>query len=87
MQIEEEKPESSIEFEGSSSEESPDYEVYQGVVGRPGIDFPVLVGIPQTGFNCRNYGNGYFADLETDCQVSCIAIGIQKLSISLELFF
>lgn len=46
-----------------------DYEVYQGVVGRPGIDFPVLAGIPQTTFNCRRFGNGYFADLETQCQV------------------
>lgn len=47
-----------------------DYEIYQGVVGRPGIDFPVLTGIPQTTFNCRKFGNGYFADLETECQVN-----------------
>lgn len=46
-----------------------DYEIYQGVVGRPGIDFPILAGIPQTTFNCRKFGNGYFADLETECQV------------------
>lgn len=46
-----------------------DYEIYQGVVGRPGIDFPVHSGIPQTTFNCRKFGNGYFADLETECQV------------------
>lgn len=46
-----------------------DYEIYQGVVGRPGIDFPVMTGIPQTTFNCRDVGNGYFADLETECQV------------------
>lgn len=49
-----------------------DYEIYQGVVGRPGIDFPVLTGIPQTTFNCRKFGNGYFADLETDCQVNFV---------------
>lgn len=47
-----------------------DYEIYQGVVGRPGVDFPVLTGIPQTTFNCRKFGNGYFADLETECQVN-----------------
>lgn len=52
--------------------EDSDYEIYQGVVGRPGIDFPVLTGIPQTAFNCRNFGNGYFADLETECQVMSI---------------
>lgn len=47
-----------------------DYEIYQGVVGRPGIDFPVMTNIPQTSFNCRKFGNGYFADLETECQVT-----------------
>lgn len=53
----------------SNAFDDSDYEVYQGVVGRPGIDFPVLTGIPQTSFNCRKFGNGYFADLETECQV------------------
>lgn len=53
----------------TSAFDDSDYEVYQGVVGRPGIDFPILSGIPQTTFNCRKFGNGYFADLETDCQV------------------
>lgn len=47
-----------------------DYEMYQGVVGRPGTDFPVLTSIPQTTFNCKSVGNGYFADLETECQVN-----------------
>lgn len=46
-----------------------DLENYQGVLGRPGVDFPVLKGIPRTGFNCNQHGNGYFADLETNCQV------------------
>lgn len=53
-----------------SSDEDVDYEVYQGVVGRPGIDFPIFPKIPQTSFSCRNFGSGYFADLETDCQVT-----------------
>lgn len=52
------------------STEDLDYETYQGVIGRPGLDFPVLTGIPNTNFNCREVGNGYFADLATDCQVS-----------------
>lgn len=47
-----------------------DPEVYQGVLGKPGIDFPVMTTIPKTKFDCRNLGNGYFADLETSCQVS-----------------
>lgn len=47
-----------------------DPEIYQGVLGRPGVDFPVMRAIPKTNFDCRNLGNGYFADLETSCQVS-----------------
>jgi hypothetical protein len=47
-----------------------DPEVYQGVLGKPGVDFPVMTSIPKTKFDCRNLGNGYFADLETSCQVS-----------------
>jgi hypothetical protein len=46
-----------------------DFEIYQGVLGRPGVDFPVMTGIPKTSFSCINHGNGYFADLETSCQV------------------
>lgn len=53
-----------------ASDEDVDYEVYQGVVGRPGIDFPIYPRIPKTTFSCKTYGNGYFADIETDCQVS-----------------
>lgn len=53
-----------------------DYEIYQGVVGRPGVDFPVLTAIPQTMFSCRDVGNGYFADLETECQVMSFKFAI-----------
>lgn len=49
--------------------EDGDYDAYQGVLGRAGIDFPVLPGIPKTSFNCKSVGNGYFADLDTECQV------------------
>lgn len=48
-----------------------DPEIYQGVLGRPGVDFPVMSRIPPTNFDCTNFGNGYFADLETSCQVMC----------------
>ena len=53
---------------------SAEMDSYQGLVGRPGIDFPVLTHIPNTVFDCKNHGNGYFADLETRCQVSRLAI-------------
>lgn len=61
----------------AGSGEDVDYESYQGVLGRPGVDFPVLTGIPNTNFNCRDVGNGYFADLATDCQVSGIRVNQQ----------
>lgn len=56
---------------GSASIESSNY---QGLVGRPGIDFPVLTHIPRTVFECENHGNGYFADLEARCQVSACVL-------------
>nr|XP_036229528.1 probable serine/threonine-protein kinase nek3 isoform X1 [Bactrocera oleae]XP_036229529.1 probable serine/threonine-protein kinase nek3 isoform X1 [Bactrocera oleae]XP_036229530.1 probable serine/threonine-protein kinase nek3 isoform X1 [Bactrocera oleae]XP_036229532.1 probable serine/threonine-protein kinase nek3 isoform X1 [Bactrocera oleae] len=63
-----------------SSDEDVDYEVYQGVVGRPGIDFPIYPRIPKTTFSCRSFGNGYFADMETDCQVFHICEDGRKIS-------
>lgn len=48
-----------------------EYQLYQGVMGRPGIDFPVYSHIPPTTFSCRNVKkSGYYADLSTDCQVN-----------------
>lgn len=38
-------------------------------MGRPGIDFPAFTGIPVTQFSCRGTPGGYYADLETNCQV------------------
>ncbi|TMW50067.1 hypothetical protein DOY81_004877, partial [Sarcophaga bullata] len=63
-----------------ASDEDVDYEVYQGVVGRPGIDFPIYPRIPKTSFSCKSYGNGYFADMETDCQVFHICEEGRKIS-------
>lgn len=42
---------------------------YQGVEGTPGIDFPILASIPRTAFSCKGIESGYYADLDTDCQV------------------
>lgn len=41
-----------------------------GVIGKAGVDFPAYPTIPNTGFNCKNVPTGYYADLETDCQVN-----------------
>ncbi|XP_075228139.1 uncharacterized protein LOC142328318 [Lycorma delicatula] len=58
-----------------------EYQEYQGVMGRPGIDFPVLPSIPVTSFSCRSVrAPGYYADLDTDCQVFHICDGGRKIS-------
>lgn len=47
-----------------------DYLVYyQGQDGSPGIDFPIHSHIPRTTFSCKGIDSGYYADLDTDCQV------------------
>ncbi|XP_075984989.1 uncharacterized protein LOC142982387 isoform X2 [Anticarsia gemmatalis] len=53
---------------------------YQGVIGRAGVDFPAYPNIPATGFNCKNVPTGYYADLETDCQVFHICDTSRKIS-------
>lgn len=45
------------------------YQYFQGVDGRPGVDFPVYSFIPKTSFSCKGIETGYYADLETRCQV------------------
>ncbi|KDR22635.1 hypothetical protein L798_12767, partial [Zootermopsis nevadensis] len=55
--------------------------VLTGVMGRPGMDFPVLRSIPKTGFSCRQVKHsGYYADLDTDCQVFHICADGRKIS-------
>lgn len=39
------------------------------ITGQPGVDYPALTTIPATSFSCRNQKGGYYADLETNCQV------------------
>jgi len=49
------------------------YLYFVGVVGRPGVDFPILPSIPHTDFSCKKVKKpGYYADPETDCQVNNI---------------
>uniref|UniRef100_T1HCJ8 Chitin-binding type-2 domain-containing protein n=2 Tax=Rhodnius prolixus TaxID=13249 RepID=T1HCJ8_RHOPR len=50
-------------------------------MGRPGVDFPVLPKIPRTDFSCRKVkSSGYYADLDTGCQVFHICDGGRKIS-------
>ncbi|KAJ0172403.1 hypothetical protein K1T71_012376 [Dendrolimus kikuchii] len=64
------------------ADSQPDLDVveHQGVIGRAGVDFPAYPNIPTTGFNCKNVPTGYYADLETDCQVFHICDTSRKIS-------
>ncbi|XP_066141759.1 mucin-6-like [Euwallacea fornicatus] len=56
------------------------FQFFQGVEGRPGTDFPVYSYIPKTSFSCKGIENGYYADLETGCQVFHICEDGRKIS-------
>ncbi|KAL1509646.1 hypothetical protein ABEB36_004352 [Hypothenemus hampei] len=56
------------------------FQYFQGVDGRPGLDFPVYAYIPRTAFSCKGIDSGYYADLETDCQVFHICDEGRKIS-------
>ncbi|KAL6263749.1 hypothetical protein P5V15_003834, partial [Pogonomyrmex californicus] len=51
-----------------------------GVTGQPGVDYPALTSIPVTSFSCRGLRGGYYADLETNCQVFHICNNGRKIS-------
>lgn len=52
-----------------------------GIPGEAGVDYPTLHVIPRTAFTCSQQPhNGYYADLETSCQVVhlCQSRGVQN---------
>ncbi|XP_025269982.1 putative GPI-anchored protein pfl2 isoform X2 [Camponotus floridanus] len=61
-------------------EKNGEYQVYQDVTGQPGVDYPALTSIPATSFSCRGLRGGYYADLETNCQVFHICDNGRKIS-------
>lgn len=45
-------------------------DLIENVPGIPGVDYPILASIPETGFKCRDQRyKGFFADTHTRCQV------------------
>ncbi|VEN36481.1 unnamed protein product [Callosobruchus maculatus] len=66
--------------EAKASGRLEDLVFYQGMEGTPGIDFPILSYIPRTSFSCKGIESGYYADLETDCQVFHICEEERKIS-------
>lgn len=45
------------------------WDIRLAVPGEPGNDYPTLGNIPRTSFSCAGKEPGYYADLETNCQV------------------
>ncbi|XP_075981414.1 uncharacterized protein LOC142980028 [Anticarsia gemmatalis] len=45
------------------------WDIRLAVPGEPGNDYPTLGAIPRTSFTCAGKEPGYYADLETNCQV------------------
>ncbi|XP_031765913.2 uncharacterized protein LOC113521859 isoform X1 [Galleria mellonella] len=45
------------------------WDIRLAVPGEPGSDYPILGTIPKTSFSCAGREPGYYADLETNCQV------------------
>lgn len=44
-----------------------------GIPGEAGVNYPTLHVVPKTAFSCSQQShNGYYADLETSCQVSML---------------
>lgn len=54
----------------NNENESSDYPDSNTIPGEPGVDYPTYDKIPRTTFTCSGkVDSGYYADLETDCQV------------------
>nr|XP_026492729.1 uncharacterized protein LOC113398277 [Vanessa tameamea] len=45
------------------------WDIRLAVPGEPGNDYPTLNSIPRTTFTCSGKDPGYYADIETNCQV------------------
>ncbi|KAF5298686.1 hypothetical protein FQR65_LT09666 [Abscondita terminalis] len=48
--------------------------------GTPNVDFPTYSHVPKTKFSCKDMEPGYYADIDTDCQVFHICDEGRKLS-------
>jgi len=65
------KPDRPIEpvVEEHNHEDMPFWDFRESIPGEPETDYPILDKIPQTAFTCNDRVDGYYADLETRCQV------------------
>lgn len=64
-----------------SGKQSTDRHFTDTIPGDPGSDYPAHRSIPKTAFSCKGKTNwGYYADIETDCQVGSVSIVPDKPS-------
>ncbi|XP_037903441.1 uncharacterized protein LOC119646882 isoform X2 [Hermetia illucens] len=45
------------------------HDLRANIPGEPGVDYPIYSSPPDTSFSCLNRHEGYYADVETRCQV------------------
>ena len=58
------------------------------IPGQAGVDYPTLASIPDTSFSCANrVMGGYYADVETECQVFHICGGSNNVFGSIKYSF
>ncbi|KAF0289148.1 hypothetical protein FJT64_012507 [Amphibalanus amphitrite] len=60
------EPEYSLETPCRRTSDDPDGDCIRGVAD---LDYPTLQSIPETGFSCLGRPPGFYADMETGCQV------------------
>ncbi|XP_067632656.1 serine-rich adhesin for platelets isoform X2 [Eurosta solidaginis] len=57
------------EISDYASDAYPLFKLRHTIPGEPEVDYPILNEVPKTGFKCTGRHEGYYADLETRCQV------------------
>ena len=60
----------------------------KGIPGEASVDYPALASVPDTSFTCANrVMGGYYADVETDCQVFHVCGGSNSIFGSIKYSF
>ena len=60
----------------------------KGIPGEANVDYPTLASVPDTSFSCANrVEGGYYADVETECQVFHVCGGSRSIFASVKYSF
>lgn len=63
------QPAAAVEEEHHHHHDVPFWDFRESIPGEPESDYPILDKIPVTSFSCTGRTEGYYADMETRCQV------------------